>query len=177
MPAGETSATRSALATIATASGWRPNDRGLRCRHALVAKTRDRTRAIPVIVLLLLRRCKKRAAALSARERPESIPTWKQALAVWEFARVAIMLKIRDDRTLRNPSPLDFVETCGGTNANESLLARCGDREWRCPPIWSGIRSDRQSGSLLGCLVGASYLHRRRSDGGRAGYSKESQFH
>src|SRR6266853_4860706 len=67
-----------------------------------------------------------------------------------EPAIVAITLKIRDDRTLRNPSPLDFVETHGGTNANETPLARHSDREWCCLPFSGGIHSDWQSGSKLG---------------------------
>src|SRR5712691_3084450 len=59
------------------------NDRGVGCRNAFVTKTRRRTRVISVIVLLLVGRFQKRAAALSARERSEFIPTWKQALAEW----------------------------------------------------------------------------------------------
>jgi hypothetical protein len=100
--------------------------------------------------------------------------TWKQELAVWQSATVEITLEIRDHRTLRNPSPLEFVEIHGGTNANETLLARLGGREWYCVPVSCGIRSDRQSAFILGSLDGAGYLRRRRSNGGRAGYSKEN---
>src|SRR5258708_37254218 len=59
------------------------NDRGVTCRNGFVARTRDKTRFISVIVLLLVGRCQKRSAALSARERSEFISTWKQALAEW----------------------------------------------------------------------------------------------
>src|SRR5713101_8145882 len=47
------------------------NDRGVTCRNAFVTKTRRRTRVISVIVLLLVGRFQKRAAALSARELAE----------------------------------------------------------------------------------------------------------
>src|SRR6266699_4744258 len=84
MPASVTSVTRNATAAITTAVLRRPNDRGLRRRTWPIANIRDRTRAISVIVvLLLLARCQKRAAELSSRERSEFIPTWKQALAEW----------------------------------------------------------------------------------------------
>src|SRR5713101_3705417 len=83
MPADKTSVAMNAKNTIIAAIKLLLNDRGVRCRNAFVAKTRDNTRFISVIVLLLVGRCQKRAAALSARERSEFIPTWKQALAEW----------------------------------------------------------------------------------------------
>src|SRR5713101_5310157 len=91
MPADKTSVAMNAKNTIIAAIKLLLNDRGVRCRNAFVAKTRDNTRFISVIVLLLVGRCQKRAAALSARERSEFIPTWKQALEEWLNFPVAQM--------------------------------------------------------------------------------------
>src|ERR1700682_3882132 len=90
---------------------------------------------------------------------------------------VAITLKIGDDRNSRNPSALKFVETHGGTNANENFPARRHDREWCRLPISSRIRSDRQPDFIPGGLDGAGNLRRGRSDGGRADHGKKTQFY
>src|SRR6266581_742503 len=81
MPVGVTRAIKNATNTIATAIRRCPDHREARCRNGFVAKARDKTKANSVIVLLLVDRCQKRAAALSARERSKFIPTWKRALA------------------------------------------------------------------------------------------------
>src|SRR5712692_7052320 len=109
MPADKTSVAMNAKNTIIAAIKLLLNDRGVRCRNAFVAKTRDNTRFISVIVLLLVGRCQKRAAALSARERSEFIPTWKQALAEWLNFPEAQMRRRDNFVAPSPPAPRSFL--------------------------------------------------------------------